>query len=257
MELQQFELPNMNKVKELEEIAINRIREYAIEDYYLAFSGGKDSTVLKELTCRSGKSFDAHYSNTTCDPPQLTRFIREVHPDVIWENPLKTIYEEMVYHGFPIRQRRWCCELFKENGGEGRFVLTGIRHAESARRSNRKMMEFCTQGKGKKFLHPIIDWTTADVWAYIKYRNLPYCSLYDEGFKRIGCVLCPMETTRQTQIMLVKFPQIARAWRLAFERLWNRHTEGTDKYKSAEEMWQWWLSRKGQKADNGQCSMFI
>lgn len=44
---------------------------------------------------------------------------------------------------------------------------------------------------------PIIDWSTEDVWNYIKTNNLRYCSLYDEGFDRIGCVLCPMASKNQ------------------------------------------------------------
>jgi phosphoadenosine phosphosulfate reductase len=119
------------------------------------------------------------------------------------------------------------------------------------------MVEFCTKANGKKFLHPIIDWSVDEVWQYIHQNKMPYCSLYDEGFKRIGCVLCPMETPRQTQIELERFPKIARAWRLALEDYYNLGRESVHRWSSAEEMWQWWLSRKGQSKNDGQCSMFI
>lgn len=59
-------------------IALLRLHEPP-EGYYLAFSGGKDSCVIKELAKRAGVKFDAHYGNTTIDPPELVRFIKKFH----------------------------------------------------------------------------------------------------------------------------------------------------------------------------------
>ncbi len=66
------------------------------EGYYLAFSGGKDSVVLKRLAEMAGVKFDAHYSVTTIDPPELTQFIRKYHPDVKWERYKTPFLVEMV-----------------------------------------------------------------------------------------------------------------------------------------------------------------
>lgn len=52
------------------EIVIERLRMFEPpEGYWLAFSGGKDSIVLKDLAIRSGVRFEAHYNITTVDPP--------------------------------------------------------------------------------------------------------------------------------------------------------------------------------------------
>jgi phosphoadenosine phosphosulfate reductase len=40
------------------------------------------------------------------------------------------------------------------------------------------------------YICPIVEWTEADVWEYLGDR--PHCSLYDEGMRRIGCVMCPL-----------------------------------------------------------------
>jgi len=54
------------------------LREYEpTEGYYLAFSGGKDSIVCYDLLLKSGCKFDAHYSVTTIDPPELMRYMKE------------------------------------------------------------------------------------------------------------------------------------------------------------------------------------
>lgn len=57
--------------------AIDRLRAFEPEEgYYLAFSGGKDSVVIKAIADMAGVKYDAHYNATTVDPPELVRFIK-------------------------------------------------------------------------------------------------------------------------------------------------------------------------------------
>jgi phosphoadenosine phosphosulfate reductase len=64
------------------EEAIERIKMFEPpEGYYFADSGGKDSSVVRELLLTSGCKFDAHYSVTTIDPPELIYFLRQHHSD--------------------------------------------------------------------------------------------------------------------------------------------------------------------------------
>ena len=179
------------------DIAIERLKSFEpSEGYYLAFSGGKDSIVIYKLAELSGVKFDAHFNFTTVDPPELLKFIRDNYPDVIWHRPEKTMWQLIEKNMMlPTRIIRFCCEYLKEYGGDGRLVLTGIRHQESYKRSKRKMVEVCYKNPSKKYLHPIIDWSDKDVWEFIKQQELKYCCLYDEGYKRIGCVMCPMQGT--------------------------------------------------------------
>ena len=254
MALGQLNFAGFNKI----EVASARLREFVPENgYYLAFSGGKDSIVVYDLALKAQVKFDAHYSQGGIDPPELVQFIRRQYPDVTCDRPEMSIWKGIAIHGMPRRQVRWCCELIKEQHGSGRRVLTGIRWAESPRRRTRQMVEICHTDKTKVFVHPIIDWTNDEVWEYIKAEKIPYCSLYDEGFKRLGCVLCPMTTAARTQTDLLRFPKLAEAWKRACYRYWEKGTEATKRWPTAEDMWQWWLSRKGEvKANDAQCIMF-
>ena len=141
----------MSELQEKVKKSIERLKAFCPEEgYYLAFSGGKDSVVCKALLEMSGCKYDATYRVTTVDPPELVRFIKEKHPDVIREIPrYSETYKNEKLAGKPItmwnlipekllpptRMARYCCEKLKESGGDGRMTVTGVRWAES---NNRK-----------------------------------------------------------------------------------------------------------------------
>jgi phosphoadenosine phosphosulfate reductase len=269
-------LPNIDgkslqyRIATKEEVSIARLQLFEPpEGYHFCNSGGKDSRLTDHLLVLSGCKHDSHYNNTTCDPPELVRFVFETWPDIIVDKPLETMWQLVARKGLPRRNARFCCEYLKEHSGAGRVVVTGVRWQESWRRRRRSMTETCRWVKAKSFLHPIIDWTTQEVWAYLKSRQLSYCSLYDEGatgpykgngyFKRLGCVLCPMTTAKQAQRDMQRWPKIAANWYRAWCHFFEKGSEGVQDWATPDEGFQWWLSRKSKKAakDNGQHSMFI
>ena len=225
---------------------IMRLHEFEpLEGYYLAFSGGKDSIVIKQLAIESGVTFDAHYNCTTIDPPELCRFIRTYHKDIKWEMPDVSFLKMMSKRGFPTRLSRWCCDEYKERGGANRVVMTGVRWAESAKRSKRRMVEQCYRKKNRTFLHLIIDWSDEDVWAFIRDRKLPYCELYNYGFKRIGCVFCPMSYYKNRLKEVERYPKITRNFIKAFEILYQdrliNNPETVSRWTSGEDIFNWWV----------------
>lgn len=130
--------------KDKVQVAIERFQTFEPpEGYYLAFSGGKDSVVIKALADMAGVKYDAHYNLTSVDPPELVRFIKDVHLDVQIEIPRDKDGKHITMWDLipkkkmpPTRIVRYCCEVLKEGGGEGRFTVTGVRWAESSRRKN-------------------------------------------------------------------------------------------------------------------------
>lgn len=216
------------------------------EGYYLAFSGGKDSIVVYDLAIRAGVKFDAHYNVTTVDPPELVQFIKREYPTVQREHlGGMTMWQLIVKKRYPpTRIARYCCEALKEGGGNGRVVLTGVRWAESARRSKRRQVENCYTGK-KSYVHPIINWSHDEVWQYISERGLAYCSLYDEGFDRLGCVMCPMKGRDGMLRDEARWPKIAAAYKRACRRSLNKAIDDGLARKGwrydSDDMYDWWL----------------
>ena len=254
----------VDKVK----IAIERLRMFEPEalrkhpeGYYVGDSGGKDSCVIVRLSEMANVKHRAYHNLTTIDPPEIIHFIREHHPDTVIEKPKVPFFTEMVKRGFPMRQARWCCGDYKERGGHDRLIVTGVRWDESARRKNsRRMNETCYKDKTKNYLNVIIDWTDQDVWDFIKQYNVPYCKLYDENFKRLGCVMCPLASKTVRLKEMERFPKIANSWKRAFDKFYERKkAEGSpaiSRWKNSDEMFNWWMTSQKGKDHPDQTIMF-
>lgn len=260
-------------------IAMQRLRSFEPpEGYFLAFSGGKDSCVLKALADMAGVKYDAHYSVTSVDPPELVRFIRECHPDVAFDIPHDRDGKSITMWNLipqklmpPTRVARYCCAVLKESNGRGRITLTGVRWAESAnRRKNRnlvhiggkkdgivlandnnearRMVESCYK-KRKTVVNPIIDWENEDVWEFIHAYHIPYCKLYDEGFTRLGCIGCPMNTHAKEEFD--RYHKYRDAYLRAFGRMLEvREESGMEtKWASPEDVMAWWLGEPAEDED--------
>ena len=257
-------------------MAIKRLQSFEPPDgYFIAFSGGKDSQCVYHLAKMAEVKFDAHYAITSCDPPELVRFIKENYPDVKREaqhyndnrpehyypdgrpKPI-TMWSLIADHTLPpTRKVRYCCASLKEPGGAGRIVVTGVRWAESINRKqthgvagfrgkpkstkmmadlmdanyklnkhgdvilnddndeNRRMVEQCYRTR-KTMVNPIVDWTDEDVWWFLNRHNIPHCSLYDEGFERLGCIGCPLSGSRNMIRDFERWPKYKEMYILIF-----------------------------------------
>lgn len=254
-----------SELSEKVKASIERLKAFCPpEGYYLAFSGGKDSVVCKALLDMAGCKYDAFYRVTSVDPPELVRFIKEKHPDVIRELPrysdgsvitMWNLIPKKMYP--PTKISRFCCEKLKEDGGDGRMTVTGVRWAESYNRQqnqgavtifgkkasaeNREDQNFRTTKRGglvlvndnedsrrvvehcyrrhKVTVNPIIEWEDRDVWDFIRGENIPYCELYDEGYHRLGCIGCPMATQRMREKEFLRWPKYKAAYIRSFDAM--------------------------------------
>lgn len=76
--------------------------------------------------------FEAHYSLTTLDPPEVVHFIKVQYPDVVIDRPKLTFLQLCIKKKmFPTRQIRFCCEVLKESQGAGTVTLTGVRREKA------------------------------------------------------------------------------------------------------------------------------
>ena len=119
-----------------EQIAIKRLKSFEPDDgYYLCYSGGKDSDVIRILANLAGVKHENVHNLTTVDAPETVQYIKSL-PDVRIDYPKTTTWKLIEQKMLPpTRTMRYCCEVLKEHGGEGKVKITGVRWDESAKRA--------------------------------------------------------------------------------------------------------------------------
>lgn len=178
----------------------------------------------------------------------------------------------------PTRVVRYCCRELKESGGDGRMTVTGVRWAESLNRrkkqgivtlqgkksrkeineddenfrqipkggivlvndneGSRRIVEQCYK-RHKTTVNPIIDWTDEEVWEFIRKYNIPYCSLYDEGWHRLGCIGCPLSARKERERELARWPKYKDAYLRAFSKIkWKSEAF---RGATAQDIFNWWM----------------
>lgn len=184
----------------------------------------------------------------------------------------------------PTRVVRYCCAVFKEMTTPNRMAVLGVRSAESPKRQGRdvfavrggsyKEAKFfsldhtsevfneslemqddvwdCTLIKNMKeqndtIVNPIYDWLETDIWEYIKQENLQINPLYYEGYKRVGCIGCPLATNKERWRDFEKYPEYKLNYIKAFQRMHDRWDENNikkrDVMNNGEEIFDWWMEK--------------
>ena len=274
---------------DLEQTAMERLRlasSMSLKLYkqplLLTDSGGKDSAVICRLAENAGIPFEIVHSHTTADAPETVYHVRKRAKEYEKRGIVYTIHYP-VYKGKrtsmwdlipqkmipPMRIMRYCCAVLKETTGKGRFIATGVRWAESARRAanrgalevvastrsknlilngdndeDRQLFENC-QLKGERVCNPIVDWTDRDVWDYLTEQKVEVNPLYNEGFCRVGCVGCPM-AGKASYTEFARWPGFQKNYIRTFDRmLEERKARGkTDDMrwgKTGEDVFHWWM----------------
>lgn len=70
----------------------------------------------------------------------------------------------------------------------------------------------CIRGKESLLISPIIEWTDKEVWLFLNTLGIAHCELYDQGFNRIGCIICPMSSPKQRAKEMMRWPHVKRNW---------------------------------------------
>lgn len=248
-------------------------------------SGGKDSDVLLHLAEKSGVPFEVLHNLTTVDAPERVYHIRDVFRRLELKGIKATVDKHVQPDGSrvtmwnliprklipPTRLVRYCCAELKEGGGKGRFIATGVRWSESATRKknsgtleviasakknnlilsndndeDRMLFESC-QLKGKRVVNPIIDWKTSDVLEYAEAEHIPMNPLYCEGFRRVGCIGCPLAGAAGRMAEFNRYPAYKRAYIRAFDRMLEererrgRMADGMRWGTAGVDVFHWWM----------------
>jgi phosphoadenosine phosphosulfate reductase len=171
----------------------------------VAFSGGKDSTVVLDIVRKVCPDVTAVFCNTGVEHKLTYEYLKRID-NLVTLKPKKTFWQCVDEYGFPEMKGKGknrvnaCCEWLKDKPmkefikKEGvDLVFTGLTMAES-----RQRMMFLKHYGNYMFVkswgvwknHPISDWSEVEVWDYIKDNKLDYNEVYDVGAVRCGCQPC-------------------------------------------------------------------
>ena len=216
--------------------AVALIKSMALPDgqpIEVAYSGGKDSDVILELTKMAGIPYRAIYKNTTIDPPGTIKHAEEMGAEILRQE--RSFFDLVAEMGFPNHQQRFCCKFLKEYKVLDRAIM-GIRKSESTKRD--KQYEEPTECRyyGSKApenhveaVYPILDWTDDDVVQFVKERGIRLHPIYYrpdgtiDPTQRLGCMCCPLAYYKKRIRYFERVPGMVKAYIRAGQRFRDTH----------------------------------
>ncbi|KUK07756.1 phosphoadenosine phosphosulfate reductase family protein [Archaeoglobus sp.] len=238
-----------------------------IDKTVVAFSGGKDSTVLLDLVQRvlSPDEYIVVFNDTTMELSPTYEFIEKIKKKYSnlmflvsrYEKPAIEMWREV---GVPSKIHRWCCTIYKtvptikliqeliKKETPKILLYDGIRGDESLTRAK---LSHISRGKHLQQIniHPIIDWNSAMVYLYIFMRDLPLNKLYRYGIVRVGCAVCPFESYWKEAILWLKFRDEIKPYLEVIEKYArDRRCKGSELKEFVKEGV--WKKRVGNKGLN-------
>lgn len=200
-----------------------------VDVFYVAFSGGKDSVVALDIVSRAlpHNEFKVLFGNTDMEFPTTLRLANEIKTKC--ENESITFIEAKSNYsainswklfGPPARRLRWCCSVHKTVPVINKLcelysldrirsmMITGVRGDESPSRSNYDEIGLGKKLVGQYSFHPILEWSSAEVYMYIYLNNLSLNEAYKYGFNRVGCIMCPNSSEKHEFMKKKCFPDI-------------------------------------------------
>lgn len=198
---------NMQILKKLEEKAhrfIKNVVETTGKPVTISYSGGKDSLATLLLVRDAVSGFDILFADTGLEFQETLDNVKQVAEELVL--PLKlhssgdSFWQSIDNFGPPTVEARWCCkvcklgaitQLIEGNYEDGCLTFIGQRKYESEIRANSEHIWRNPWVGNQIGATPIQNWTALHVWLYLFWKKARYNPLYEEGFDRIGCWLCP------------------------------------------------------------------
>ncbi|MGG1519934.1 phosphoadenylyl-sulfate reductase [Paenibacillus oryzisoli] len=189
--------------EEFESQSPEALLKLAIETFprlTLACSFGAEDVVLVDMLQKINPNVDIFYLDTNVHFQETyeTRDRLEQHygKKFVQVLPKLTLEEQATQYGDELwkSDANQCCNIRKVDPLTDILRnydawITGIRRDQAPTRANAKKVEYDVKFGLIKF-NPLADWTSEDVWNYIREHNVIYNPLHDRNYPSIGCSHC-------------------------------------------------------------------
>ncbi len=151
------------------------------------------------LTLDTGRLPQATYDMIDRIRDRYGAAIEVISPDAVETGEMVGAHGVNLFYK-SIEMRSLCCEIRKsrplERALRGRDAwITGLRRQQAKTRAQTEAVAPDPVHGGIAKIAPLAQWSKAQVWDYIKENDVPYHSLYDQGYTSIGCEPCTRATT--------------------------------------------------------------
>lgn len=179
--------PILKQVQEQTRIALGVIdkalEKYSLEEISLSYNGGKDCLVLLILLL---VSLSSHAPKPLPSALQ-TVYIISSHPfaevDEFVDSSSATYKLDLARYAMPMKE---AFKVYLEEHKKVKAILVGTRRTDP-HGENLTHFDMTDQGWPSFMrVHPVIDWHYAEIWAFIRHLEIPYCALYDQGYTSLG-----------------------------------------------------------------------
>lgn len=161
---------------------------------------GAEGMVLIDIASRVRRNFRLFTLDTEFLFPETYNLMDQVEQKygIVIERvlPLASPEEQERVHGAALWQRNpdQCCNLRKVEPlrrklGELQAWITSIRRDQTIARASAGKIEWDAKF-GLVKVNPIADWTSKQVWQYVREHDVPYNALHDQSYPSIGCTHC-------------------------------------------------------------------
>ena len=163
------------------------------EDQVITFMISKIDKSANIITLDTGRVFPETYDLLHRTVNRYGIAIKSYYPDTAQvEEMVNTKGINLFYES--IENRKLCCHVRKivplRRALQGMDAwITGLRREQSVTRTDLKIVEW-DAANGLIKINPLLEWTEAQVWDFIKSNDIPYNKLHDQGFPSIGCQPC-------------------------------------------------------------------
>ncbi len=192
----------------------------------VGFSGGKDSLVTYLLVEKAlGRSPPMFFMDTGLELPETVEYVRSIAREhgveIIGEKAGGRFWRSLDSFGPPARDFRWCCKVLKlgpaataiaEKMGGRTLAFLGQRRLESFQRSMEPRVTSNPWVPGQTSANPIQNWNALEVWLYIFREGVSFNPLYERGYHRMGCYLCPASSMAELESLKVTHPGLYARW---------------------------------------------
>jgi phosphoadenosine phosphosulfate reductase len=203
----------------------------------VSFSGGKDSTVLLDLTLAVKPDLDIIWFDDGWDYPETISFLAAVEARLgrrilRVEMPVRSSFwgREIAYGGDDPSYSHACDMDYEAWARQYTGALIGMRKEESKQRYFtllRRGEVYYHKGLGHWHCCPLASWTWQDVWGYILGNGLSYNPVYDR-LEKLGVAPAQARVGPLTAWMVYQYGALAtlkRGWPDLYNRFCAAHPE--------------------------------